>query len=247
MSDLNARLHESRWEEAPAAFIASTQLDRLYRDTLCRLEASPSGLDVARELASDYLPPNGFGFYGSHKEGSGLPEDYWLRVALQYGAQGHLWSQCREGKLSLYVRGDDRYFRAPHDDLFELPATLDWETTFDRGTLTGGGLPPVAWKHVHLLRPQVWVTDEQAQAALRALDGRLIDFARHRRPTDAELEEMIRAAHDGKIPAKKAAWETIRDKRLGFRQQEVFHLVERIVERDKLDRTGGRPPKLKPS
>jgi hypothetical protein len=247
MSDLNRLLVESRWEEQTDTFIPSTQLDRLYRVALARLTGSPSGLDVARELASDYLPADGSGFSGSHKEGSGLPEDYWPRVALQYGAQGHLWSQCRDGKLSLYARGDDRYFRAPHDDLFELPATLDWEATFDRGILTGGRLPPVAWKHVHLLRPQVWVTDEQAQAALRALDGRLIDFARHRRPTDSELEEMIRAAHDGKIPAKKAAWETIRDMRLGFRQQEVFHLVERIVERDKLDRTGGRPPKLKPS
>ncbi|MCA3712707.1 MAG: hypothetical protein IM658_05515 [Phenylobacterium sp.] len=211
MSDLNARLHESRWEEAPAAFIASTQLDRLYRDTLCRLEASPSGLDVARELASDYLPPNGFGFYGSHKEGSGLPEDYWPRVALQYGAQGHLWSQCREGKLSLYVRGDDRYFRAPRDDLFELPATLDWEATFDRGILTGGGLPPVAWKGVHLLRPRIWVTDKEAGEALRALKVVLLNGSKLHQPTTAELEEAIRAVNHNQLPGQKRAWQNAKE------------------------------------
>lgn len=208
MTDLNVLLDGSNWGKQPSAFIASTQLDRLYRDTLRRLEASPSGLDVARQLAADYLPADGFGFSGSHMEGSDLPEDYWPRVALQYGAQAHLRRRCIEGGLSLYVRANNAYFRLPHHDLADLPDTLDWEATLSTGLLTGGGLPPVAWKGVHLLRPRVWVTDKEGGEALRALKVVLANGSKLHQPTTAELEGAIRAVHHGQLPGQKRAWQT---------------------------------------
>lgn len=190
MSDLNDILVASRWEEQPGAFIASTQLDRLYGNTLTRLTEAPSGLSVARELAADYLPADGSGFSGSHMEGSDLPKDYWPRVALQYGAQAHLWSQCVAGKLSLYVRGDKSYFQAPHDDLVEIPDALNWETTLSTGRLMGGTFAPFGWRRVHLLRPQVWVSDIEAQAALRALE------------TESETPEELRGLSPQQLGGK---------------------------------------------
>lgn len=211
MTDLYDLLEGSNWEQQPPAFIASTQLDRLYRDTLDRLTRAPSDLDVARELASDYLPTNGIGWSGSHAEGSDLPEDYWQRVALQHGAEAHLWRRCIEGGLCLYVRGKNAYFRLPHHDLTDLHGALDWETTLSTGILTRGGLPPIAWKDVHLLRPRIWVTDKEAGDTLRALEVVIRNGPKLHQPTTAELERAILAVHHDQLPGQKLAWETAKE------------------------------------
>lgn len=244
MTDLSSLLDGSNWGQQPPAFIASTQLDRLYRDTLDRLTGPPSSLDAARELASEYLPVNGFGFSGSHKEGSDLPNDYWPRVTLQYGAQAHLRRRCIEGGLGLYARANNAYFRLPHHDLADLPDTLDWEATLSTGLLTGGGLPPVAWKGVHLLRPRIWVTDKEAGDALRALEVVLVNGPKLHQPTTAELERAIRALHHNQLPGQKRAWETAKEIALERGWLVKKESVEALVrDRAGSQYRGGRPRK----
>jgi hypothetical protein len=128
--------------------------------------------------------------------------------------------------------------------------SIDWVSTITQGSIYLRGLTvPVNLQHVMRPgdRPLLWVLAKEAKATLRSAE-RLLNATENRCPrTDPEIEGMIRVANGGNIPGKRKAWEAVRGNGSDLRQKDVFRVVEAIIERDQLDRKGGRPPKQKPS
>ena len=179
-----------------------------------------------------------------------------------FGTQLERWdlSQIRfkpDGRVSLFVILSDK-------DVMPLPDearrageadgacfdSIDWVSTITEGSIYLRGLTvPANLQHMMRPgdRPLLWVLAKEAKATRRSAE-RLLNDAENRRPrTDSEIEEMVRVANGGSIPGKRKAWESVRSNGSGLKQMDVFRVVEAIVKRENLDRTGGRPPKQKPS
>lgn len=201
--------------------------------------------DLFRSLLPDSLP-----------EGWGAAEVPGL-IERQEAARHLIEGEFLAERVSLFVILSDK-------DVMPLPdearrageadgacfESIDWVSTITEGSIYLIGLTvPANLQHIMRPgdRPLLWVLAKEAKATRRSAE-RLRNDAENRRPrADSEIEEMIRVANGGNIPGKRKAWESVRGNGSGLKQMDVFQVVEAIVKRDKLDRTGGRPPKQKPS